>query len=641
MADPTNPPALDALARLAARQAYGGLPDRRLLERFAADRDEAAFAALVERHGAVVLDAARAVLRHEQDAEDVFQAAFLVLARKAETIREWDALGCWLHGVSRRIALRALRARARRARHEAVPRPRPAPGDDLTWAEVRAVIHDELARLPEALRAPVLLCYLEGMTLDEAGARLGLPRGTLRGRLDRAREVLRRRLARRGLALAALVCPASVGRAVPPLTVLATARAAARFAAGVGEPTRAAALANGALSMTATYLRPCLLLAVTLAVVGFGVAGARTAVPPTASPAPRDAGRPPPAAAGPFAAPEAEFEEVTAVIKPGFRSNRTRETVRVSADGTCLYEVPGRPARGAIPAWPGARIVHKLPPDRLGELNTLLKGTGWLTKGAKAVPQLHQDEYELAVKRGGKTTDLTIRGESGPYGKLLHFFRSVAAQEYVLYRLERVPAAQVEARRELDNLVAAELGEPFAKSPLAVDLTRYAPWARRLVRAPFGESADDVRAAVRLVGLLRLETEREHLADLASDRDRGVRTAVAGAVGRLGGEKAVPVLRKMVRSTGAEAAWELIRLGAVAAPTVAEVIREGSDPAEDLSYEWLIRAYIEHWKEVPKPLGPKVLDAVRASMAAPKVKAHRTAYHAELLKLAAGAGRNE
>src|SRR5262249_61579856 len=116
-----------------------------------------------------------------------------------------------------------------------------------------------------------------------------------------------------------------------------------------------------------------------------------------------------------------------------FRSNRTRETVRISADGTCLYEVPGRPARGEIPAWPGARIVHKLPPGRLRELNGLLKGTDWLAKDPQAVMQLHQDEYELALKRDGKTTDRTIKGTSEPYGKLLHFFRSVAAQEYVSY----------------------------------------------------------------------------------------------------------------------------------------------------------------------------------------------------------------
>src|SRR5262249_53826422 len=157
---------------------------------------------------------------------------------------------------------------------------------------------------------------------------------------------------------------------------------------------------------------------------------------------------------------------------------------------------------------------------------------------------------------------------------------------------EWVPGAQIEGRRELDGLVAAELGEPFAKSLLAIDLTRYVPWATRMVRKPFGESADDVRAAVRLVGLLRLESAREDLADLASDRDRDVRTAVASAMGRLGGEKAIPVLRKLIRSTGIEAAWELIKFGKIAVPTIAEVIREGTGSEEDLSYEWLIRAYI-------------------------------------------------
>jgi hypothetical protein len=97
----------------------------------------------------------------------------------------------------------------------------------------------------------------------------------------------------------------------------------------------------------------------------------------------------------------------------------------------------------------------------------------------------------------------------------------------------------------------------------------------------------------------------------------------------------------MVRGTGALAAWELIKLGAVAVPAIAEVIRGGRNAEEDLSYEWLIRAYIEHWKEVPKPLDPRVVDAVRASMAAPEVKAHRTQYHAELLKLVAGTDRQE
>src|SRR5687768_3862842 len=98
MADPT------VLARVAAAQASGDRSDHSLLERFAAERDEAAFAALVERYGRGVLDAARAVLRHDQDAEDVFQAAFLVLARRAASVRKRDAVGCWLHGVARRLA---------------------------------------------------------------------------------------------------------------------------------------------------------------------------------------------------------------------------------------------------------------------------------------------------------------------------------------------------------------------------------------------------------------------------------------------------------------------------------------------------------------------------------------------------------
>ncbi|AMV25873.1 ECF RNA polymerase sigma factor SigE [Gemmata sp. SH-PL17] len=270
-----------ALARLATL-AHTGLPDHALLDRFAADRDECAFAALVERHGPVVLDVARAVLRHAQDAEDVFQASFLVLARNAGTIRTRTSVGCWLHGVARRLALKALRARVRRSRHEAVPRVAASvPGDDLTWGEVRVLIHDELARLPDALRAPVLLCHLEGLTLDEAAARLDLSRSTLRRHLDRARAVLRQRLARRGLAAAAITFPTSISNAVPPRTVLETARSAVRFAAGFAEPTRAVELANGAMStMTAMRMKLGLLLVATFSTVGLVLANTQMGTGP-------------------------------------------------------------------------------------------------------------------------------------------------------------------------------------------------------------------------------------------------------------------------------------------------------------------------------------------------------------------------
>jgi RNA polymerase sigma factor (sigma-70 family) len=616
-------------------------PDPELLERYLARRDQEAFAALVARHGPMVLSVCRAVLRHRQDAEDAFQAAFLVLARRAAAIRRGDSLAGWLHGVARRVALKARAAAARRrAREAAVPPPvPPAPGDDLTWGELRGLLHEELARLPDQLRAPLLLCYVEGLTRDEAARRLGWPATTVKGRLDRGRKMLHDRLARRGLTLAAALAAPALAREVSAAVPAALAEAAVRAAAGGAAPA-VASLADALLRrpfFASGKVAAAVVLLLGAVGAGAGLLPAPAVPPPAAEekPAARARADPPPAAA------PAEFDEVTAAITPSFLSNRTRETVRVSADGTCLYEVPGRPPRGKTPAWSGARVVHKLPAGRLRELNGLLKGTGWLAKAPEERPQLHHDRFEITLRRGGKPARLVLEGESEPYAKLLTFFRSVAAQEDLIYRLEWVPAAMTEARRELDNLVAAELGEPFARPPLAIDLTRYAPWATRQVRNPFGKSADDVRTAVRLVGLLKLESEREHLADLANDRDRRVRTAVAQAVGRLGGAKAVPVLRKMVRSTGAEAAWELIKLGPVAVPAIAEVIREGRSAKEDLSYEWLIRAYIEHWKDVPKPLDPRVVDAVRASMAAPGVRAHRTKYHAELLKLVAGTGRKE
>ncbi|MBN9118514.1 MAG: sigma-70 family RNA polymerase sigma factor [Planctomycetes bacterium] len=615
-----------ALARLAA-QAHAGAADHALLERFATDRDEAAFAALVERYGRAVLDAARALLRNEQDAEDAFQATFLVLARKAATVRAGAALGCWLHGVARRIALKVLRARGRRTRHEGSARPAPASGDDLSWREVRAIVHDELARLPEALRGPVILCHLEGLTLDEAAARLDVPRGTLRGRLDRARELLRRRLAHRGLAAAAFALPAASASAVPPLVVLGTARSAARFAADLPEPTRAAALANGAISMTATRVKLGLLLAIALGVAaGLGVAATRTPdAPPEPAPAPREAAQP----ARPDApAAKLDFEEVTFVTKPSAFSNRSPETIRITADGACAYE--SAPSRQRNTAH---KSDHTLPPERLQTLAARLKGTEWLaTPVEKGPPALHAPDYTLTLKRRGPTA-VSFAGEPKAYKELLHLFNSLAVQEDLLCRLES-PAERSAARVELDAMVAAELREPFAPSIYAIDLNRYVPWAAELVRRPGDGQPDDVRTAVRLVGLLKLESEREALARLAGHRDRNVRVAVAQAVGRLGGEKAVPVLRQMIPDTN-EAAWELIALGQIAVPTITEVIQNGTDPQQDRSYEWLIRAYIDHWADAPRPLDTPLLDAVRASTNAPKVKADRTVYHAELLKLAA------
>jgi RNA polymerase sigma factor (sigma-70 family) len=244
---------LHHVRKLAAAPAANPPSDRDLLDRFVARRDEAAFAALVERHGAMVLGICRRVLRHAHDAEDAWQAAFLVLARKAATIRRKDALGAWLHGVAYHVATNLRRDLARRGAHE-VPLREVGQADaagDVTWRELRAVLDEELARLPERLRAPLVLCYLEGRTRDEAARQLGWGLGTIRGRLERGRRLLRARLRRRGLDLSALLVAAALSEhaapaGVSPALVASTVRAATSVGAG-GGAAQVAELVTGAL----------------------------------------------------------------------------------------------------------------------------------------------------------------------------------------------------------------------------------------------------------------------------------------------------------------------------------------------------------------------------------------------------------
>lgn len=214
---------------------FAGLSDRDLLDRFQRRDDAAsqgAFAALVGRHGALVWRTCRSVLNDAHDAEDAFQVTFLVLARKAGSIRRRDSVAGWLHGVACRTAACARGSAARRRRHEraatagareAVRGPEP---DDLS-----PVLHEEIDRLSGRLRAAILLCEFEGLTCEQAAAQLGCPVGTVKSRLARARERLRRRLTRRGLG-PVVGLPGVVRGAVPPALLESTVAAVSRQTGG-------------------------------------------------------------------------------------------------------------------------------------------------------------------------------------------------------------------------------------------------------------------------------------------------------------------------------------------------------------------------------------------------------------------------
>ncbi|HEV3163520.1 MAG TPA: sigma-70 family RNA polymerase sigma factor [Isosphaeraceae bacterium] len=293
---------IDTLFRVGT---VAGLTDGQLLERFRAGEAEAAevaFGALLERHGPMVLGVCKRVLNNPHDTEDAFQATFLVLLRRAGSIRSQDAVGHWLYGVARRVAIRAKQQAANRQTFDAAT---PEAADPRTSADRLedeiALLHEEIARLPAQLRAPVVLCYLQGMSYEAAARCLRLTESSVRGRLARARERLRFRLSRRGVTHSMMALAASP-EAVPhvlkeKLLQAATQLAAGRATAGIVS-LPAAALAEGLLrSMFMTKLK---WIAATLLVAGLVPTGlALTAR--GGSGAPQEPGAPP--AAGHVQAP--------------------------------------------------------------------------------------------------------------------------------------------------------------------------------------------------------------------------------------------------------------------------------------------------------------------------------------------------
>ena len=222
---------LDLLFQLGSLSTW---TDAQLVTRFLSERDgrEAAFRALVIRHGPMVLGVCQRVLDDPHAADDAFQATFMVLVKKARTLRDFDRLTSWLYGVANRIARKAKASETRRRAVERqagleISERRGAGSDQM---ELRAIIDEEISRLPAHYRLPLILCHLEGMQHQEAAERLGCPVGTVESRLSRAREKLRTRLMRRGLlptagGILGALMPASSRGAIAPL-VEATTRAA-------------------------------------------------------------------------------------------------------------------------------------------------------------------------------------------------------------------------------------------------------------------------------------------------------------------------------------------------------------------------------------------------------------------------------
>jgi RNA polymerase sigma factor (sigma-70 family) len=228
--------------------------DEVLLERYASRREEAAFAVLVRRYSPLVLSVCRRVLQHEQDAEDAFQAVFCVLARKAGSVRERAAVGAWLHAVAYRIARKARAKRGRQPVSQSNLPDVPDADDSPEWAwrELRPILDEEVNRLPKKCRRAFVLCYLEGLTNEQAAAQIGCPLGTVLSGLSRARGLLRARLTRRGLTLTAGLLAAALSHHAPAMAVQAgLAEAAAqtglRYAAGRPVAAGVAKLADGFL----------------------------------------------------------------------------------------------------------------------------------------------------------------------------------------------------------------------------------------------------------------------------------------------------------------------------------------------------------------------------------------------------------
>ncbi len=446
----------DALEGYFRRLRDGAAPqdDTVLLERFVTSRDRDAFELLIARHGPMVLGAARRAAGNAHDADDVFQAVFLSLARLAGTIRRGRTLPAWLHQTTLRVA-----ARLRTNRPTPFPGPPPGrggsadPAADLAWREVRQALDEELHRLPERLRAPLVLCYLSGLTRDEAAVRLGWSLGTLKRRLGEGRDLLRTRLERRGLAAVGLALAvaspdslqAAFGR---PLVVsvldLLTAKAA---------PPKVSALVLGsAMASEGLAVKSALAVAAAAAVAMGLYAAAGRADPP----GPAGGGNPDtkPAAGG-VAVPHDDPLPAGSALRFGtsrFRLGVPITAMAVSADGTTAVVANGSHWLGSARVFDLASGLPRYSLDRDDRHRSHIEAVAISPDGRTIATK--QDAGELRLCLRDATTGREIRSValSPPAGA-----RNV--NEMLAFTPDGRAVAAT-SRGETVHLVNADSGEP-------------------------------------------------------------------------------------------------------------------------------------------------------------------------------------
>lgn len=382
---------LQYLRRIASRRHAAELPDVQLLARFTTQRDEAAFAALVRRHGPMVLNVCRSVLHHEQDAEDSFQATFLVLARKAGSLRQPEALAGWLFEVAYHVALKAHAAATQRRAQErrATPMAPADPGQDLTLRDLRRVLHEELLRLPEKYRLPLVLCYLEGKAQEEAAGQLGWSKGSFRGRLNRGREYLRRRLETRGVSPSAMLCATAVAPGTAGETLIgATVRAVIDTPGSAAVSAKVTALTEGVIeALFASKLKTltALLLAVALVTSGTGVLAHHVLTmvqqadgqisqisshgPDTRQPQPQNTDKGTSSAKTDLFGDPLPEGAIARLGSRRFRHEGETNALRFTSDGKTLVDLNGWPGhRSAVHLWEAStgRELPRLPIDPPG-----------------------------------------------------------------------------------------------------------------------------------------------------------------------------------------------------------------------------------------------------------------------------------